>query len=92
MLLSDDKISHLSHVILTHLKKSKVARLAGDEVGALKLIKKVLAAELTQEEEVGHIVRARLASYSRPIPEGSQEWDVLYRKFFEEETRKRGKP
>lgn len=92
MLLSDDKISHLSHVIQSYLKKGKGARLKGDEVSALKVIKKVLIAELAQEEEVGHIVRARLASYSRPIPEGSQEWEVLYRKFFEEETRKRAKP
>ncbi len=89
MILSDEKISHLSHVILSHLKSNKNARLTGDEVQALKLIKKVLASELTQEEEVGRLARARLASYSRSIPEGSQEWEVLYRKFVEEETRKR---
>lgn len=92
MLLSDEKVSHLSHVILSHLKKGKPARLKGDELQVLKLIKKVVVAELGQEEEVGHIVRARLASYSRSIPEGGQEWEVLYRKFFDEETRKRVKP
>jgi hypothetical protein len=36
-------------------------------------------------------VRAKLASYSRGIVEGSSEWDVLYRKTFEEEMRKHGK-
>jgi hypothetical protein len=32
-----------------------------------------------------------LASYSRRLIEGSPEWDVLYRKLFEEELRKRNK-
>ena len=48
-------------------------------------------AELAEEGQVDRIVRARLASYSRPVVEGSQEWDVLYRKAFEEESRKRKK-
>ena len=92
MLLTDEKISHLSHVILTALKGSPLVRLKGDEVQALREIKRVLAAELEQEDAVDRAVRARLASYSKRIVEGSQEWDVLYRKTFEEETRKRKQP
>ena len=91
MLLSEDKISHLSHVILTCLKTSQAVRLKGDEVYALREIKRVLASELAQEEEMDRTVRARLASYSRPIVEGSQEWEVMYRKALEEEFRKRRK-
>ncbi len=92
MLLSDEKVSHLAHVILTALKASPRARLKGDEVQTLREIKRVLAAELAQEDAVDRAVRARLASYSKRIVEGSQEWDVLYRKTFEEETRKRKQP
>jgi hypothetical protein len=55
----------------------------------LKDIKRVLASELVQEEEIDRKVRVKLASYSRGIVEGSPEWDVLYRKTFEEETRKK---
>ncbi len=91
MLLSDDKVSHLSHVILGHLKKSAHVRLKGEEVHALREIKRVLAAELALEEDLDRVVRARLASYSRPIPEGGSEWEVLYRKTMEEERRKRTK-
>ncbi len=91
MPLSEDKSSHLSHVILTHLKKSPHLRLKGDEARALREIKRVLAAEVGQEEELDHFVRKRLASYSRPIPEGSPEWEVLYRKTMEEERRRRSK-
>lgn len=90
MLLSEEKVSHLSHVILNAIKKSMAAKLTGDEAATLREIKRVLAAELAQEEALDRAVRARLASYSRPIVEGSQEWEILYRKTFEEESRKRG--
>jgi hypothetical protein len=90
-LLSDDKISHLSHVILGALKKSSSARLKGEETQVLREIKRVLAAEMLEEEHIDTTVRRRLASYSRPIAEGSQEWDVLYRKTYEEELRKKRK-
>ena len=89
MLLSEDKVSHLSHVILGALKASKLARLKGDEARALREIKRVLAEEVGQEEEIDRIVRSRLASYSRPIFEGSAEWETMYRKTFEEEARRR---
>jgi hypothetical protein len=91
MLLSEDKASHLSHVILEALKKSTLAKLTGDEGKALREIKRVLAEGLAQEGEIDRIVRSRLASYSRPIVEGSAEWETLYRKAAEEEARKRAK-
>ena len=91
-MLTDDKVTHLSHVLLDCLKKTPVARLRGDETQVLRGIKRVLAGELQQGEETDRAVRARLASYSRQIVEGSPEWEVLYRKAFEEEGRKRKKP
>jgi hypothetical protein len=90
-MLSDDKVSHLSHVILQAVKKSPVVTVKGDEGRVLKEIKRVLAAELAQETEIDRKVKAKLASYSRGIVEGSSEWEVLYRKTFEEEMRKQGK-
>jgi len=87
-MLSEDKVSHLSHLILNEVKRNPAVQIRSDEERVLKEIKRVLAAELTQEEEIDRKVRARLGSYSRGIVEGSGEWDVLYRKIFEEETRK----
>ena len=46
------------------------------------------SAELAQEEGIDRKVRAKLSSYSRGIVEGSSEWEVLYRKTFQEELRK----
>lgn len=36
------------------------------------------------------LVRRKIRSMSRVIPEGGREWEILYRRFFEEEMRKRG--
>jgi hypothetical protein len=90
-MLSEDKISHLSHIILEVVKKSPMVTLQDDEGRILKETKRVLASELAQEENIDQKVRAKLASYSRGIIEGSAEWEVLYRKTFEEETRKHAK-
>lgn len=90
-MLSEDKVSHLSHIILQAVKKSPLVGLKGDDARMLKDIKRVLAVELAQEEGIDQKVRAKLSSYSRGIIEGSSEWDVLYRKTFEEEMRKHGK-
>jgi hypothetical protein len=90
-MLSDDKVNHLSHVILQAVKKSVAVAVTADDGRILKQIKRVLAAELEAEGEIDRKIRARLASYSRGIVEGSQEWDVLYRKTFEEESKKYAK-
>ena len=87
-MLSEDKASHLSHVILNEIKRHAAVKMTANEERVLKAIKHVLADELAQEEAIDRKVRAKLASYSRGIIEGSAEWDILYRKTFEEETRR----
>ncbi len=90
-MLSEDKVSHLSHVIRNEVTRNPAVKVIGGDERILKEIKRVLAVELAQETEIDRKIRARLASYSRGIVEGSTEWEVLYRKTFEEETRKHGK-
>ena len=87
-MLSEDKVSHLSHVILNEVKRHPAVKVTGNEERVLKAIKHVLAEELAQEEVIDRKVRAKLATYSRGIVEGSTEWEVLYRKTCEEETRR----
>jgi hypothetical protein len=78
-------------VILTAVKKHAGITVKSSDERLLKEIKRVLGVELAQEQDIDRKVRAKLASYSRGIVEGSAEWDVLYRKTFEEETRKHTK-
>lgn len=90
-MLSEDKASHLSHVVAAAIRRHAAVRVVADEERVLKAVKRVVAAELAQEEDIDRKVKAKLASYSRGIVEGSAEWEVLYRKTFDEEIRKQAK-
>lgn len=89
MALSEDKISHLSHLILNDLSGGHRATFLVEEAKVLREIKRVIVRELQAEEAIDQAVRTKLASYSRPISEGSPEWETLYHKFFTEERQKR---
>jgi hypothetical protein len=44
-----------------------------------------------REDHIDDVVRQKIQSLSRHVPPGSREWDILYRKYFEEESRKQHK-
>ena len=89
MRLRDEKINHLSHLILNGLLKNDITSLLDDEIKAIKEIKRCIIRELMIDEEIDEFVSEKLHSYSRRIPEGSPEWEVMYKKFFQEEMGKR---
>ena len=89
MLISDEKLSHLAHLVYEGIGRFDGVELVGDEEVILRTIKQALQEEFRLDGELDQVVRARLASYSRKIVEDSPEWDVLYKKSFEEELRKR---
>ncbi len=90
-MLSDDKISHLSHVLLKGLMKQGLVDLVEDEAAIRREIKRTIVSELKIGEEIDEIVRKKLQSFSRKLIEGSPEWEVLYKKFFREEEIKKGR-
>lgn len=91
MMLSDDKISHLSHVLLKGLLDRKLVEPL-EEAGRVRTeIKRTIMSELRIGEEIDATVRNKLQSYSKKIVEGSPEWDILYKRFFREEEIKRGR-
>jgi len=55
---------------------------------ALAETKQVLHDFFQREDHIDDIVRQKISSLSRQVPPGSREWDILYRKYFEEEARK----
>jgi hypothetical protein len=57
----------------------------------LREIKRTINAELQFEDEADAAARRTIQSLSRRVPEGSPEWDVLYRKYMNEEIRRRKK-
>jgi hypothetical protein len=50
---------------------------------------RVLEDEVKLEETIDQEVRRTLGSYSRVVPEGSAEWEILYQKTREEVLKRR---
>jgi uncharacterized protein len=89
MSLSRPKINALSQLIVKALQKSGAVTFLKAENDVRLQIVKTLTDELKIEEIIDAEVRRKLASYSRKIVEGNREWDVMYQKLYEEETKKR---
>lgn len=93
MRLTEEKVLHITNLIVNGLKAEGLVEF-GDEIAARKEIKAAILDYLRLEEVIDAKVRAKIASYRRTIPEGSGEWEVLYRKFYAQEmalARARGK-
>ena len=88
--LSESRLSHLSHLLIDGLRKGGLVDLP-HEARALLATKQVLHDFFQREDSIDELVRQKIASLSRHVPVGSREWDILYRKYFEEETRKQRK-
>jgi hypothetical protein len=91
MMLTEDKVSHLSHVLLKGLLDKDIIEAIEDEGKIRAEIKRTIISELKIGEAIDSVVRKKLLSFSKKIAEGSPEWDVLYKKFFREEEIKRGR-
>lgn len=85
--LSESRISHLAHLVLDGLRKANLGDFP-NEGRALMQTKQVLHGFFQREDQIDDIVRQKIDSLSRRVPPGSREWDILYRKYFEEEARK----
>ncbi len=91
MMLSEDKISHLSHVLLRDLIRQGLVETIEDEGAIRREIKRTIISELKIGEEIDQVVRKKLESFTKKLIEGSPEWEVLYKKFFREEEIKKGR-
>ena len=86
MNLSEGRLSHLSHLILKAVTDGKLGRVRNDRL-FLNEAKKVLSQVFDLDSRLDQLARARMPHKVLP---GSREWDVLYRRYYEEERRKLG--
>ncbi len=91
MRLSEERIAHLSHLILKGLVQDGLVEPLTAEERLFRDIKRTITAALMEEDEIDTYARRKIQSLSRPVPEGGAEWQVLYRKYKEEEMRRRRK-
>ncbi|MBF8259915.1 MAG: hypothetical protein HW377_2289 [Actinobacteria bacterium] len=88
MRLTEDRISHLARRMMDRLYKDDLADFP-DEGMALREAKAAFQAYMRAGDEVDSFVRQKIGKLSRRVPEGGREWDILFRKYFEEEIAKR---
>ncbi|HBF12512.1 MAG TPA: DUF507 domain-containing protein [Deltaproteobacteria bacterium] len=88
MRLSEDRISHLSHKIHDRLYLDELVDYTNEDE-ALKIIKNIFTEFLQVEDQIDTFVRHKIQTLKKGVVEGSPEWEVLYRKYFEEEAQKR---
>jgi hypothetical protein len=86
--LSDDKVSHLSHLLLAALEEYPDVDYRAEDNQVRLMVKEALVESLRTLEELEEKVNHTLQSYSRKIVEGSREWDLMYNKTYEEELQK----
>ena len=90
MRLSRDKVNRLAHTVADTLADLPDVDFVEDR-NSIRLEARRLLEELLKEEaKIDAAARQKIESQRRTILEGSQEWDILYRKYYNEEVKKLG--
>jgi hypothetical protein len=87
MRLSREKVNLLSHQVAERLASIDAVEFIEDRNTIRLAVVDTLSKWLKKEEEVDKAARQKIESQKRAIPEGSAEWEILYRKYYEEEMR-----
>ena len=86
MKLSREKVLRLSHLVLHALNNDDGVEFFADVQQIRGEILQIIEGEMRTDEAIDALVRRKIESQKRTIVEGSDEWDVLYRKYYEEES------
>jgi len=87
MRLTRDKINLLSHQITEKLASIDEVVFIEDRNTIRLAVVDILNRWLKKEEEVDKAARHKIETQKRTIAEGGPEWDILYRKYYDEELR-----
>jgi hypothetical protein len=90
MKLSRDKITDISHKLILLMRKSRDIRFKKDQNDARLEIVKAFTDILQLEEKSDRAAKDKVRSMKKDIPEGSEEWDILQKRFYAEELKKYG--
>ena len=88
MRMSRERIFSLAELIIKELEATSGVQVKAPDDVRPEVIR-VLTEESKFEESVDGEVRKILGTYSRPAPEGSREWEILYQKTREEVFKRR---
>ena len=90
MRISRDKVNKLAHAVTDALAEMDNVDFIEDRNTIRLEVRRLIEEFLNQEAKIDASARQKIESQKRTILEGSQEWDILYRKYYNEEVKKLG--
>ena len=79
---------HLSHLFVNALEDEESVEFLLDTNDIRLRMLQILEGELVKEDELEESIRRKISAQRRDLPEGSAEWDLLFRKYYDEELKK----
>lgn len=90
MILSEEKQTHLAHVIIDGIWNDDLVEYS-DEDEAIREAKRVMVEFVKKETAVDDAVRQKIATLKKNVFEGTREYDLLYKKYYDEEINKKAR-
>ena len=90
MRISREKVNKLAHAVADTLAEIENVDFLEDRNSIRQEARRLLENLMAQEAKIDAAARQKIESQRRTILEGSQEWDILYRKYYNEEVKKLG--
>jgi hypothetical protein len=88
MRLSHERCVHLSHLAINALEDDDQVEFLRDPNDIRLKILQILEAEMARQDEIEEGIRRKIQSQRRDLPEGSAEWELLFRKYYDDEMKK----
>jgi hypothetical protein len=90
MRINPDKLNKLAHTVADTLADIDQVGFLEDRNTIRQEARKALQTLLTEEARIDQAARLKIANQRKIILEGSQEWEILYRKYYNDEVKKLG--
>jgi len=88
--ISRDKVNKVAHIVSDALAEMDEVEFLEDRNSIRLEVRRLIEELLNQEAKIDAAARQKIETQKRTILEGSQEWDILYRKYYNEEVKKLG--
>ena len=89
MKLSEDRVLFLARESLARIRDEGLAEIRNFAL-ALRQARELVVEFAQKGDAIDEVVRGKIASLERCVVEGSAEWGILYRRYRDEELRKKG--
>lgn len=89
MILSEERQLHFARIITDGLWNDDLVDFSDDDL-ALRVARQAITEFVKEDLEIDQKAREKVASLKRSVVEGSPEWEILYKKYYEEERNRRG--